>query len=154
MVRLNNKGFTLVELLAVMVVLAIIMIIAIPSVMSTMSDAQRGTFKIYAEKVLNKAQESYQADILLGTTSERSKTYGYCYSLRSDLEMGESSQYHGYVIVTIDAKLKPTFYVSLTDTYFSVKDYTYAKLSTPANFAGASTTINDTCPTSFTAPTP
>ncbi|NLL01948.1 MAG: type II secretion system protein [Mollicutes bacterium] len=150
MVRLNNKGFTLVELLAVMVVLAIIMIIAIPSVMSTMSDAQRGMFKIYAEKVLNKAQEAYQSDVLLGTTSSHSKNYGYCYSLREHLELGESSQYHGYVIITVDSKLKPTFYVTLTDTYFSITNYTYADLTNPATFAAASSSITDTCPATFT----
>ena len=37
----NKKGFTLVELLAVIVVLAIIILIAMPSVMSAMDKARR-----------------------------------------------------------------------------------------------------------------
>ena len=42
----NKKGFTLVELLAVIVVLAIIMIIAIPAVVESMNNAKKGSFKI------------------------------------------------------------------------------------------------------------
>ena len=45
MKKRNNKGFTLVELLAVIVILAIIMIIAIPSVLATMSTARKKTFE-------------------------------------------------------------------------------------------------------------
>lgn len=37
----NKKGFTLVELLAVIVVLAIIMIIAIPAVVESMNNAKK-----------------------------------------------------------------------------------------------------------------
>ena len=49
----TNKGFTLVELLAVIVILAIIMIIAIPAVLETMQSARKKTFKEYAMKVTN-----------------------------------------------------------------------------------------------------
>ena len=35
--KLNKKGFTLVELLAVIVVLAVIMVIAIPTVIDSMN---------------------------------------------------------------------------------------------------------------------
>ena len=41
----NKKGFTLVELLAVIVILAIIMIIAIPAVLQTMESARIGVGK-------------------------------------------------------------------------------------------------------------
>ena len=39
MKKLNKKGFTLVELLAVIVILAVIMVITIPTVLGSMSDA-------------------------------------------------------------------------------------------------------------------
>ena len=47
----KRKGFTLVELLAVIVILAIIMIIAIPSVLDTLDTARKKTFIEYVFKV-------------------------------------------------------------------------------------------------------
>ena len=41
MKKLNKKGFTLVELLAVIVVLAIIMVLTVPSVLSSMNSARQ-----------------------------------------------------------------------------------------------------------------
>ena len=55
----TRKGFTLVELLAVIVILAIIMIIAIPAVLQTMNLARQKTFKEYITKVYTAAQ-TYQ----------------------------------------------------------------------------------------------
>ena len=62
----TNKGFTLVELLAVIVILAIIMIIAIPAVLQTMQSARQKTFKEYVTKVYTAAQNSYLSDSTLG----------------------------------------------------------------------------------------
>ena len=58
----TNKGFTLVELLAVIVILAIIMIIAIPAVLQTMQSARQKTFKEYVTKVYTAAQNSYLSE--------------------------------------------------------------------------------------------
>lgn len=61
MKRLNNKGFTLVELLAVLVILIAIMSIAIPSISSSLErskDKQNGARK----KVLESAAELYVTD--------------------------------------------------------------------------------------------
>ena len=44
MKKLNNKGFTLVELLAVIVILAIIMVITIPTVLNSMGSAKQEAF--------------------------------------------------------------------------------------------------------------
>ena len=47
MIRDKKKGFTLVELLAVIVILGIIMIIAVPNVLSTLTAAKQKTFNEY-----------------------------------------------------------------------------------------------------------
>ena len=44
MKKLNRKGFTLVELLAVIVILAIIMVITIPTVLNSMGGAKQEAF--------------------------------------------------------------------------------------------------------------
>ena len=38
--KLNNKGFTLVELLAAMVILAAIMVIAVPNIMGILNNSK------------------------------------------------------------------------------------------------------------------
>ena len=41
---MKNKGFTLVELLAVLVIIAILLVIAIPSYINVFSDIKRDSF--------------------------------------------------------------------------------------------------------------
>jgi type IV pilus assembly protein PilA len=64
----NKRGFTLVELLAVIVILAIILAIAIPSVSSILSTAKKGSFDSDA-KMLVKALSYQQAQAMIGTAA-------------------------------------------------------------------------------------
>lgn len=79
---MNKKGFTLVELLAVIVILAIIALIATPIVLNVINQAQEGAdarsveayakaveTKYYAEKVLGNSVtlESAEASMVLGS---------------------------------------------------------------------------------------
>ena len=50
------KGFTLVELLAVIVILAVILVIAVPQIMSTINDATKGTFESNAKLIAKTAE--------------------------------------------------------------------------------------------------
>ncbi len=121
MKKIKNNGFTLVELLAVIVVLAIIMVIAIPNVMSSMDNARRGTFKVYAQRVMSKAEEQYQTDLMMGNTNE-------CYTFKM-LGLTNTGNYKGKVNVSIEAQtLVPTFTLTLTDNSYSVSNATYAMI--------------------------
>ena len=62
----NKKGFTLVELLAVIVVLAVIILIAMPSVMNSMAKARRNSFVIEANEVIKSAQTAYAQYLMNG----------------------------------------------------------------------------------------
>ena len=53
----NNKGFTLVELLAVIAILAILVIIAIPNVLKMFNDSKKNAFIVQARKTANVSQE-------------------------------------------------------------------------------------------------
>lgn len=161
---LNKKGFTLVELLAVIVVLAIIMIIAIPSVMDSMNSARKGAFKIYVQKALGQAQTKYQSDLLLNDTTYKTvaisnaatrgvETTGYCYTLDIlGLRTGGASKYSGYVIVTKDSSgSKNYFYATMKDDNYNVANQSYTTLETASNIGGyLSTALN--CPTSYSSP--
>lgn len=53
---MNKKGFTLVELLAVIALLAILMGIAVPNIMSTINNKKRDTFLMDSERMIAKAK--------------------------------------------------------------------------------------------------
>jgi len=57
----KNKGFTLVELLAVIAILAIILLIAVPQILGVIADAEKGAFKNSVRSTI-KAIELYYAN--------------------------------------------------------------------------------------------
>ena len=152
--KLNKKGFTLVELLAVIVILAIIMVIAVPAVVTQMQKAKKSSFRIYGEKVLNTAMSSYQADNLDGTFSGSAATLadttnapaGYtnvhCYSF-TDLGLAATGNYKGYVIAATDSTSKAVYYLYLTDGSFHFKGAEFSKVNDPkTNIDGGDTAIS------------
>ena len=73
---MNKKGFTLVELLAVIAILAILVIIALPNVLSMFNKAKKDTFASETKDMVRIAQQQYLADFGKWTkyAAEGSKT--------------------------------------------------------------------------------
>ena len=68
MIRKKN-GFTLVELLAVIVILAIILVIAVPQIMKTIDNAREGAFSSSAKLIAASAEREYLVRETLGDTN-------------------------------------------------------------------------------------
>ena len=100
--KLNNKGFTLVELLAVIVVLAVVMVLATTTVLPYMTKSTKNAFAIEANGAIDAAQNAISL-ISVGTISlptndedfnKSETTEGgvttttYCFSLKKLVELG------------------------------------------------------------------
>ena len=57
MKRNEKNGFTLVELLAVIVILAIILVIAVPKVMSVIEDSKKAALESTAKMIASSAEK-------------------------------------------------------------------------------------------------
>lgn len=68
MKRLNRKGFTLVELLAVIIILAIVVGISIPAIMTTTKSAKAKAMDTAVEAIQTYMQEQYELDLLGDST--------------------------------------------------------------------------------------
>ncbi len=62
----NKKGFTLVELLAVIAILAILMLLIMPNVLGMFSKGKKNAFKVQVGNIVESAQKQIQTDTLEG----------------------------------------------------------------------------------------
>lgn len=63
---MKKNGFTLVELLAVIVILAIILVIAVPKITDTIDNARRGSLESSVKMVAAQAETQKTVDIMYG----------------------------------------------------------------------------------------
>lgn len=64
----NKKGFTLVELLAVIVILAVLVLLAVPSVLKLMDTARKNAFTTEAQSFVDGAKLAYAQAAMDGGT--------------------------------------------------------------------------------------
>lgn len=91
----KKNGFTLVELLAVIIVLALIMVIAIPSVMDAMNKAKKENFFLFVQSLNSKATNRYIQE------SDIDPDIASCavYDISTDLDLSNTGEYEGWVKV-------------------------------------------------------
>jgi len=86
---MKKNGFTLVELLAVIVILAIILVIAVPKIANTITNARKGALESSAKLIAAGAERE---KLLREATGDNSTTYD-CADFADD-----NSQYSGCTI--------------------------------------------------------
>ena len=67
--KINKKGFTLVELLAVIVILALLIVIVANTAIPAMNNAKKKSLQTYAQKVVQKAKENCAAEKMSGVNN-------------------------------------------------------------------------------------
>ena len=140
MKRINKKGFTLVELLAVIVIMGILMMVAIPSISRVIENSRKDTFVDIAKSYANAAKTLWTADTLTceGTVASAVDDGDYYILINTKesarailpvlVDQGGKSSWgnrdvNGYVRVHVETvtdnngepKRTTTFYVSLSD---------------------------------------
>ena len=90
---MNKKGFTLVELLAVIAILALLVIIALPNVLSMFNNAKKDLFLTEAKNVFKESAKKYISDNMHnskeGNTYCKSKT-----DSKNPLDMDSNDTYY------------------------------------------------------------
>lgn len=116
MKKINKKGFTLVELLAVIVILGVLLLIAVPSVNNIITNSRKKAFLSQVKLAVENVQTT--------ASIEKESISGTCYIKISDIDLdrGVWSNNTGYIEVkkttSGDLEIKP--YVSDNSKKFSV----------------------------------
>ena len=97
----SKKGFTLVELLAVLVVLALLMVLALPAVLNSSTNARKVAFQQQVRKYVETAETIYNTASIDG--SIKKKVY-----LTSEL-MPDLTEYVGCVILKDNGELDKAY---------------------------------------------
>lgn len=115
----KKNGFTLVELLAVIVVLALIMVLTIPAVLNIMNNSRRNTFVLYAKDVIRLVQTEYVQD-----SSQTIAGAGYyVYDITTDLGKLDHGGYWGYVVVDATDVDNARYILSMWDNNYQIINY-------------------------------
>ena len=124
MMRRVKSGFTLVELLAVIVILAIIMIIAIPSVLDILTVAKQKSFLEYITKVYSAAEKKYLSDQLFDGGNSC-----IVYQVKTDLGLENTGSYDGFVLIGAkDFDGDQKYYITLWNDEYKVYGLDYKKV--------------------------
>ena len=148
---MNKKGFTLVELLAVIAILAILVIIALPNVLQMFNDSKKNSFMTEVRDIYKQAQTQFIADNL---ANPGPRTYASaslnCTGIEALDLQGRSINY----IVQLDSTGKVTSIAVSDGSYF------YTPTTAPADAANitadaiATSGTAPACPSSTTPTTP
>ncbi|MBE6161277.1 MAG: type II secretion system protein [Firmicutes bacterium] len=121
----NKKGFTLVELLAVIVVLAIIILVAMPNVLSAMDKARRNALVTEASEFAKIAQAAYSDDAMNGGLTTGNSETGYCYSMdylinKGYMDKKKGGNDHGSVLLQVSNTGETTYTIWLSNGTYSI----------------------------------
>lgn len=116
----KKKGFTLVELLAVMVILSLILVLVAPNVLNSMNMSKKNAMIIYAKKMISLSKENIENNRVINEIPSNDVIYSL-YNVKQAPAgayarlTSENTQYRGCVKVSNALTTNPTYKVYLVD---------------------------------------
>ena len=119
---MNKKGFTLVELLAVILILSILMLIGVSAVLPLVKKSEKNSLATEGIGLIDVAKVAHQAQQYPDTELHLKSTDSYCFSLDWLKSHGyyekDSSEYKGSVLVNYNENGTFSYYFWIAnDTY-------------------------------------
>ncbi|MCR5483075.1 MAG: BspA family leucine-rich repeat surface protein [Bacilli bacterium] len=122
----DNKGFTLVEILAVIVILAIIMLLAIPAVLDALEVSNQKSFAQYVERITKISEEKLISDSMISKATDDGC---YIYNIETDLGLDNTGSFKGYVLLNATGEDLKLYYSLWNDKYMLIA-YNYTDETT------------------------
>ena len=132
--KLNKKGFTLVELLAVIVILAVVMLIAVTAVGPAIERANKGGLASTARSILTAAEQAYTLDQLSAASSRKFKVGTKTCVLIDALDDAQyfdskGKTYYGSVLVDVDSNNHVTYRIWIANENYYIIGIDLARIS-------------------------
>ena len=124
---MNKKGFTLVELLAVIVVLAILALLALPRVVTLLERSRMNSFTVEGNEIIKAAHNAYGAKALADLDNNRA-----CFTVDQLIDDGYLDKDKGEVRGVVVIEITQNSSNEATYSYLSNKNY-YVKKNSSAN---------------------
>ena len=100
MKKLNKKGFTLVELLAVIVILALLMVVATSSIGGALTNAKKNTLKTEAQKMLTNFYQEAKSSYMLSNNFNNMSATSHPAASSGKIFVYDDEKYHGYFLIS------------------------------------------------------
>lgn len=135
MKKTNKKGFTLVELLAVIVILGVLLLIAVPAIQNVINSSKKQAFESQAKLLVE------NVETMLSAANNKPTAECYLQTGNVKLERGALNEdaKKGYIKVTPDSASDTgyTITISIGDGTYSVSDKKLTDISGSATRDGA-----------------
>ena len=115
------KGFTLVELLAIIVILAIIMIVAIPATLDYITVSKKKTFIEYVDKIYQSTRTEVANLELKDEEIDGCKVF----YIKKDLNLANTGEFDGFVLVKVGTNDDYEYYIVMHDDDYTIPVHQY-----------------------------
>ena len=116
------KGFTLVELLAVIVVLGILITISIPAINDSVKKSKKEAFVEYSQSIISKSEQTALAKLMGATSSLEDSCF--MFSITEDLGLSETGDYQGWVLYKLETD---KYYITLYNKDYMIINYSFSE---------------------------